>query len=404
MSMSESLAPPAQHMDEAQGAAAGRPRLVVFGDDWGRHPSSIQHLVHRLLPSYRVDWVNTVGMRRPRLDLTTVRRGTETLLGWAGRGGAAKTRPEEATRPAADAPRVHAPVYWPSFHGRFERALNARLLRRALRPLLTQWPPPVAVVTTVPIVSGVAEAFPDLNWIYYCVDDFGAWPGLDGAAIRHMERELLPLMRHVISASEVLRQRLRAMGADSEVLTHGVDLSQWHEVRRRPPRAAGARPAALYWGCADGRLDPEICLAVAGVAELHVVGPRREVDRRLLDHPAIHWHKPVPYEKLPDMAETADVLVMPYGDQEVTRAMQPLKLKEYLATPLPVVATPLPACRAWADAMDVTASPAEFARFVAAQAQAPTPPGHLAARARLREESWDRKAAAFRLMLTRDAV
>ena len=144
MSMSESLAPPARHMDGAQGAADGRPRLVVFGDDWGRHPSSIQHLVHRLLPSYRVDWVNTVGMRRPRLDLTTVRRGTETLLGWAGRGrerrgGAAKARPVDTTRPAFEAPRVHAPVYWPSFHGRLERALNARLLRLALARTARPW-------------------------------------------------------------------------------------------------------------------------------------------------------------------------------------------------------------------------------------------------------------------------
>ena len=82
MSMSEALAPLAQRMDEAPGAADDRPRLVVFGDDWGRHPSSIQHLTHRLLPSYRVDWVNTVGMRRPRFDLTTLRRGADTVLGW----------------------------------------------------------------------------------------------------------------------------------------------------------------------------------------------------------------------------------------------------------------------------------------------------------------------------------
>ena len=31
--------------------ASGRPAsLVVFSDDWGRHPSSCQHLIRRLLP------------------------------------------------------------------------------------------------------------------------------------------------------------------------------------------------------------------------------------------------------------------------------------------------------------------------------------------------------------------
>ena len=43
--------------------------FIVFSDDWGRHPSSCQHLFRRLLPRYRTFWVNTIGMRRPRLDL-----------------------------------------------------------------------------------------------------------------------------------------------------------------------------------------------------------------------------------------------------------------------------------------------------------------------------------------------
>ena len=59
-----------------------RARLVVFSDDWGRHPSSAQHLIRQLLPRYRVDWVNTVGTHRPRLSLGDLRRGVEKLKGW----------------------------------------------------------------------------------------------------------------------------------------------------------------------------------------------------------------------------------------------------------------------------------------------------------------------------------
>src|SRR5258707_203637 len=33
--------------------SADLPRLVVFSDDWGRHPSSSQHLVRELLPPLR---------------------------------------------------------------------------------------------------------------------------------------------------------------------------------------------------------------------------------------------------------------------------------------------------------------------------------------------------------------
>ena len=64
--------------------ATERPaQLIVFSDDWGRHPSSCQHLVRQLLfqnrlcchggcadcRDYSVLWVNTIGTRRPGLNL-----------------------------------------------------------------------------------------------------------------------------------------------------------------------------------------------------------------------------------------------------------------------------------------------------------------------------------------------
>ena len=54
---------------EASGPAGGS--LLVFADDWGRHPSSCQHLVRRLLDRHQVYWVNTIGTRTPRLNLAT---------------------------------------------------------------------------------------------------------------------------------------------------------------------------------------------------------------------------------------------------------------------------------------------------------------------------------------------
>lgn len=51
-----------------------QPQLVVLGEDWGQHPSSTQHLIKRLLPDYRVLWVNSIGLRRPRLNVRDLGR------------------------------------------------------------------------------------------------------------------------------------------------------------------------------------------------------------------------------------------------------------------------------------------------------------------------------------------
>src|SRR5205807_318898 len=60
-----------------------RPNLIVFSDDWGRHPSSCQHLVSHLLDRFEVTWVNTIGTRPPRISIDTFRRGCEKLRHWS---------------------------------------------------------------------------------------------------------------------------------------------------------------------------------------------------------------------------------------------------------------------------------------------------------------------------------
>ena len=74
--------------------------------------------------------------------------------------------------------------------------LNRVLLRRALAGVLDGNPKPAAVITTVPITADLAASFPGVRWVYYCVDDFAEWPGLDGDTLRRME---LDLLRHVSS-------------------------------------------------------------------------------------------------------------------------------------------------------------------------------------------------------------
>ena len=55
--------------------------FIVFADDWGRHPSSCQHLFRRLIPRHRTYWVNTIGLRRPTFDLAGRRSHSEMCAG-----------------------------------------------------------------------------------------------------------------------------------------------------------------------------------------------------------------------------------------------------------------------------------------------------------------------------------
>ena len=129
-----------------------------------------------------------------------------------------------------------------------------------------------------------------------------------------------------------------------------------------------------------------------------LAGPQTDADPSLAGSPRVVLLGEVPFADLPGLAQQASVLIMPYADLPVTRAMQPLKLKEYLATGKPVVVRDLPANRVWADALDVVRTAEEFSETVRRRIAGGLPPAQLAARCRLQEETWAGKAQAFEQM------
>lgn len=398
-------------------------RLVVFSDDWGRHPSSCQYLVRGLAARHPAVWVNTIGMRRPSLAREDLAKAAGRLRVWLGPesdGCAGSSVPQNLT--------IVTPPMWPSFRRSWQRRLNAALVGRALRPVLSAPRSDSAeriAITTLPIAAAFVGSLAVDRWVYYCVDDFSTWPGLDGGLMLSLERHLMDRVDRVVAASPLLAERASQMGHSAVVLTHGVDLEHWGwgdadgasaalaETKRVARQGASSLPAAwkdlrrpivLFWGSIDRRLDTSWLRALVdhetGTAgSLVLVGPKQAPDPALERLRGVFLPGALPYETLPRLADAADVLVMPYADLASTRAMQPLKLKEYLATGKPVVVRSLPATREWADAADVVDSAGEFVRLVGERARHGVPAEQVAARLRLRGETWESKVRQFETFL-----
>lgn len=429
---------------------------MVFADDWGRHPSSCQHLVRHVLPHRQVVWVNTIGTRPPRLDWGTVKRAAGKIKGWVFRS----PLPQRGEGPGVRglAPTILSPKMWPSFRSAFGRRLNRKLLLRALTPVVAGLPVPPVVVTTLPLVADLIGELPAARWVYYCVDDFSVWPGYDGETMLRMERDLVPKVNAAVAVSETLKAKLAAMGRESLLLTHGVDLDHWKQVAPHPvpplveptsptrgevgavaaaplgtitgvaksptsptrgevDAVSGANPAGggyfaplppelvgleppivLFWGVIDRRMDVAFVRHLCERLDrgtVVLIGPQEDPDPALKALPRLAIRPPVAFDRLPALAQAAAVLVMPYADLPATRAMQPLKLKEYLATGRPAVVRNLPSTIDWADAADVCDTPEGFTAVVKQRCEGGLPAEQGQARERLRAESWAAKAAMF---------
>jgi len=370
-------------------------QLIVFADDWGRHPSSSQHLIRVLLSQYPTLWVNTVGTRKPGLSARDLMRVCGVLKRWVvGRDGQGEQLPEGLS--------VSSPVMYPGYRRPWQRRFNAGRVAQAVNAEISQSHRRV-VVTTLPTTADLVGKLDADRWVYYCVDDYSQWPGTDHAAMDAMERELVSKVDAVACVSEKLRERIASIGrADSTLLTHGVDVDFWLDRSFEPNQTEqwimSRKPLALFWGLLDDRLDRSIISELIETCQgslngLCLVGPMAAGYFIGASDMGFVSTGPVSHSRLPLYAKHAKVLIMPYIDAPVTRAMQPLKLLEYLATMKPVVVRDLPSTREWADCCDLAGDAETFAKLVVKRARTGTPPEQLAARQRrLPSESWSSKA------------
>lgn len=218
-----------------------------------------------------------------------------------------------------------------------------------------------------------------------------------------MERRLIEKVDAVVAVNETLRSKILEIRDDCALLTHGVDLKHWKTETPICWEEHGVEaPVYLFWGVIDRRMDRGFLAALNHKMQrgtIVLVGPQQNADPEIASMRRVRQWGAVSFDDLPALAAGADVLMMPYIDAPVTRAMQPLKMKEYLATGKPIVARRLPSLQQWDDCADLVEDESEFTERVISRGKEGIDQQQAARRQRLSSESWDSKAATFRSML-----
>lgn len=201
----------------------------------------------------------------------------------------------------------------------------------------------VAIVDE-PRLFPLAEVLSARTVIYRATDIYSQIRG--DTLLDALEASIVRQVRRCIATSEPVRQHLLELGAsDVSVIENGVDLN--HFIMRVPKKNGVSRKAtrkrAVYVGAIDKRF---CCESVAASARRNldvehlIIGPFEEATiSDLRQYRNVEIRGGIAFEAVPEILWDATVGILPLSKHPANNGRSPMKLYEYGAAGLPVVAT-----------------------------------------------------------------
>jgi hypothetical protein len=364
--------------------------IICFAKDWSEDPTSCNYVLRELAKNNRVLWLNSISTRSPNLtsgrDLRKIFSKIASLL-------------HGATQ-VSDSMWVFTPFVLPFHHSHWAVVLNRFLLRITLYLLRRKlgfrefqlW-------TFVPTSAEYVGRLGEEMLVYYCTDEWSGFGSVNGLKVGEMVKTLATRADVVFATSRPLVDKLRAFNAATHLASHGVKYEMFAQALENstqvPPELEKlSRPVLGYYGLIEQWLDLDL---IAYLAERHpewniVLIGKSCVDTSRLDRFSnVHLFGRKPHSELPGYCKGMNVALIPHKVNELTRHMNPIKLREYLSAGLKIVSTDLPEMHHYPEFCIVARDYAEFEAGVATALREDSPDARRSRSTAMRGETWDRK-------------
>lgn len=378
--------------------------IICFCNDWDADPLSKKHIMTRLAAQNRILWINSLGNRAPTASASDMRRIVKKL-GAFFRG----------CREVQKNIHVYSPLALP-FHG----SALARWFNRAWMKLQLAWVcrrlgfrNPITY-TFVPWSADIAGNLGERKVIYHITDEFTEFSGTDKPAILKMEQRLIDKCDAVIVSAQKLAHKATSRGAEGFLITHGVEVDHFRkacDAATPIPADVASLPGPVvgFVGLIEDWVDLRLIRVLAEARpnwSFVLVGKMVTSDAEIRDLPNVHVLGRKNYQDLPGYCKAFDVALLPFVINELTLASNPLKLREYLAAGLPVVASAIPEAERLDGLLSIARSDAQFLQRIESLLVTGGLPA--AARRRISEsmdsETWDRKVEDISSIIENSAL
>ena len=209
---------------------------------------------------------------------------------------------------------------------------------------------PLQIWSFTPDVAYALGHFGEEKVVYYCVDDHASFSGYDKEQVLEDEADLCKQADLVVTTSRALQESKESLNPNTMFVSHGVDYEHFSKAISNdlsPPADVAdiPHPRLGFFGLIRDWVDLDLLADIASRRpDWHFVllGDSTVSLAQYRDLANMHFLGRKPYEVLPAYCRQFDVGLIPFQVNELTRAVNPIKLREYLAAGLPVVSTPMP--------------------------------------------------------------
>ncbi|MBD3234218.1 MAG: glycosyltransferase, partial [candidate division Zixibacteria bacterium] len=333
--------------------------IVCYAEDWGRLPSSTQHLMRGLSATHPILWIDSLGLRPPTTSSGDISRIFSKIK-----------RFTQGVREVEPNIHVVTPLVIPLYKYSLVRWINKHILKLMIKGFLRkngirefiQW-------SSCPSSANMINSLGEIANVYYIGDEFSEFTQLDKGLVGRLERDLLVNSDLLLVVSDKLQESKSRFNPLIYKIPHGCDYEHFAQTQRLTDDDIPTdlkhipHPRIGYYGLVRDWFDFEMLRDVFikhPEWSLVLVGPCDTDTSLISDLPNVHLLGSRPYEKLPTYLKGFDVCLIPYRDIEITRNANPLKLLEYMASGKPIVCADLPSVYPYKDGLLIAKTISEF--------------------------------------------
>jgi glycosyltransferase involved in cell wall biosynthesis len=293
------------------------------------------------------------------------------------------------------------PKILPWHSSSLSRHYNRRWLRRMVDSAVSSWPTaPTVMLAANPVAVYYADSVRCDVALYLRLDDYREYPGCDPALVDTAEAMMYERADAVVVTAKHLLPS-SPYSAKGYYLPQGVQTENFAGVTSPPP----GRKVLGFFGTLAEWLDFDLIVSVAKLApdwRLEFVGKSDCVpDRMRL--PNVSVQSPVHFSRLPEIMSGWTAAWIPFKLNKLTIAVNPLKVREYLAGGLPSHCSPLPEVDPLRQHVHISQDAADIVRWMNAVALEDSPELRLQRRRSVAQDSWRNRAAQL-VELARDRL